>query len=82
VARWSEARYVYDVALWGGFVALAAGPEGLYLLEPALEGLRPYGLERDAGFVSALAARDDALYLIDRNGGVIRRLTLPRTEAR
>ena len=80
VAHWSEPRYAYDVALWGDLVAVAAGPEGLYLLEPAPEGLRPLGLERGAGFVSAVAARGGALYAIDRNGGVIRRLELPGRE--
>ncbi len=80
VAHWSAPRYVYDAALWGHLVAVAAGPEGLYLLELAPEGLRPVGLERDAGFVSAVAARGGALYAIDRNSGVIRRLVLPERE--
>ena len=77
VAHWSEPRYAYDAALWGDLVAVAAGPEGLYLLELGPDGLRPLGLERDAGFVSAVAAGGGVLYAIDRNGGVIRRLTPP-----
>jgi len=77
VASWSEPRYVYDVALWRDYVAAAAGPEGLYLLQPTVAGLMPIGLERDAGFVSSLAPTLEALYALDRSGGVIRRLEAP-----
>jgi hypothetical protein len=82
LAHWSEPRYAYDAALWGDVIAVAAGPEGLYLLELGPDGLRPLGLERDAGFVSAVAAAGGALYAIDRNGGVIRHLALPGREPR
>ena len=77
-AHWKEPRYVYDVALWGGRVAVAAGPEGLYVLEPTMDGLRPLGLHRDAGFVGALAVSGDVLYTLDRTGGAVRRLEPPR----
>jgi len=79
LARWSEPRYVYDVALWRDYVAAAAGPEGLYLLQPSGTGLLPIGLEREAGFVSSLAPTLEALYALDRSGGVIRRLEAPST---
>jgi hypothetical protein len=77
-AHWSEPRFVYDVALWGTYVAAAAGPEGLYLLEPAGAALDPVGLDRDAGFVTSLAAVGGVLYALDRSGGLVRRMELPQ----
>src|SRR5207302_10094999 len=76
LARWTEPRFVYDVALWGGDIYAAAGPEGLYVLRPHLDHLEAIGLARSVGFVAALAADGDALYALDRTGGVLRRIDL------
>lgn len=76
LAHWSEPRYVYDVALWGDNVYVAAGPEGLYVLRAGAGRLEPVGLARSVGFVAALAAGSDALYALDRTGGVLRRIEL------
>jgi len=74
LAHWSEPRFVYDVALWGGDMYVAAGPEGLYVLRPGVGRLEAIGLARSVGFVAALAAGSDALYALDRTGGVLRRI--------
>ena len=76
LAHWSEPRYVYDVALFGGTIYVAAGPEGLYVLRAAAGRLEAIGLARSVGFVAALAAGSDALYALDRTGGVLRRIEL------
>jgi len=76
LAHWTEPRFVYDVALWGGNVYVAAGPEGLYVLRAGVGRLEAIGLARSVGFVAALAAGTDALYALDRTGGVLRRIEL------
>jgi len=76
LAHWTEPRFAYDVALWGGNVYVAAGPEGLYVLRAGLGRLEAIGLARSAGFVAALAVGTDALYALDRTGGVLRRIEL------
>ncbi|HEX9394485.1 MAG TPA: hypothetical protein VF923_07530 [Gemmatimonadales bacterium] len=76
LAHWTEARFAYDVALWGVDIYVAAGPEGLYVLRPGLGHLEAIGLARSVGFVAALAAGSDALYALDRTGGVLRRIEL------
>lgn len=74
VANWSGARFVYDAAMRDGIAYVAGGPEGLYILR--LEGNRftPLGLSRGVGFVAAVEAGPDAIYLLDRTGAALRRL--------
>jgi hypothetical protein len=76
LAHWTEPRFVYDVALWDGNIYVAAGPEGLYVLRAGVGRLEAIGLARSVGFVAALAAGTDALYALDRTGGVLRRIEL------
>ena len=76
LAHWTESRFVYDVALWGGNIYVAAGPEGLYVLQSGLGHVRAIGLARSVGFVAALATGGDVLYALDRTGGVLRRIEL------
>lgn len=79
-AHWSEPRYVYDVALWRDSdqgppsLYVGAGPEGLYILRHDGVQLQAVGLVSNVGFVAALAAGPDALYALDRTGGVLRRI--------
>lgn len=76
-AAWSQARFAYDVALGPSAVYLAAGPEGLYVLDPNADGsLSPRGLARGLGFVAALDTDGDNLYLLDRTGGLLRRIPI------
>lgn len=77
VAQWSGARFAYDVALGPRAVYLAAGPEGLYVLSPRADGsMTALGLARNLGFVAALDADGSDLYLIDRSGGLLRRIPI------
>ena len=77
-AAWSLSRFAYDVALGGSSVYLAAGPEGLYVLEPRADGsLSPIGLARGLGFISALETEGANLLLLDRTGGLLRSNPFP-----
>lgn len=78
LGQWSGARFAYDVALRHGVIYLAAGPEGLYVLDPAPDGtLVPRGLDRHLGFVSSLHAANGELYVVDRTGRALHRVALP-----
>lgn len=79
VANWSGARFAYDATIVGSFVYVAAGPEGLYLTRLEEGRLIAVGLAREAGFVAAVEADDDSIYLLDRTGGRLRRIAA-RTE--
>jgi hypothetical protein len=74
VGNWSGARFAYDVAVAGDTVYVAAGPEGLYLLHLDATGFRSVGLSRGVGFVAAVEAGADAIYVLDRAGAALRRL--------
>lgn len=72
--NWGGARFAYDVAAVGDTVYVAAGPEGLYLLRLTAAGFQSVGLSRGIGFVAAVEAGPDAVYVLDRTGGALRRL--------
>jgi hypothetical protein len=55
-------------------VYVAAGPEGLYALRLDTGTFTPLGLARAVGFTAALEAGPDALYVLDRASGVLRRI--------
>ena len=74
IANWSGARFVYDAALRNGTTYVAGGPEGLYILRLGRDGFTPVGLSRGVGFVAAVEAGPDAIYLLDRTGTALRRL--------
>jgi hypothetical protein len=58
-------------------VYVAAGPEGLYVLRLTALGFTPVGLSRSLGFVAAVEAGPDAIYLLDRAGFTLRRVPVP-----
>lgn len=74
IANWSGARFVYDAALLGQTAYVAGGPEGLYVLRLSEGRFAPVGLSRAVGFVAAVEAGPDAIYLLDRTGAALRRL--------
>jgi hypothetical protein len=77
LANWSGARFAYDAALLHDRVYVAAGPEGLYVLRLTALGFTPVGLSRSLGFVAAVEAGPDAIYLLDRAGFALRRVPVP-----
>ena len=80
LGNWSGARFAYDVGALGDLVYVAAGPEGLYVLRFTGTGFTPVGLSRGAGFVAAVEVASDAIYALDRNGGVLRRINPVRDQ--
>lgn len=74
LTNWGGARFAYDAAVHADRVYVGAGPEGLYVLELGAEGFRALGLSRQVGFVAAVEAGPDAIYLLDRSGLMLRRV--------
>ncbi|HEX9633650.1 MAG TPA: hypothetical protein VGA02_14410 [Gemmatimonadales bacterium] len=74
IANWSGARFVYDAAWRDGTAYVAGGPEGLYILRLTSDGFTAVGLSRSVGFVAAVEAGPDAIYVLDRTGTALRRL--------
>jgi hypothetical protein len=72
--NWSGARFAYDAALTNNTAYVAAGPEGLYVLALTADGFVARGLIRQVGFVAAIEADSESVYLLDRTGGLLRRI--------
>jgi len=75
LGRWTTARFVYDVAFAGGRIFAASGVEGLYVIDASSSELTTVGLDRELGFVVALAAVGSSVYLLDRNTDTVRRVS-------
>lgn len=75
LTNWSGARFAYDVALTRGHVYLAAGPEGLYVLRLEGDRFAPVGLARNLGFIAAVETDGESVYLLDRAGRMLRRVS-------
>ena len=75
LGRWTTARFVYDVAFAGGRLFAASGVEGLYVIDPTGDDLVTVGLDRELGFVTALAAVGNDVFMLDRNTDSVRRLS-------
>lgn len=75
LARWTGARFVYDVSLVGNRLFAASGIEGVYVLS-ILGGNRLVvkGLARELGFAVALASRGGYTYILDRSTTSLRRI--------
>jgi hypothetical protein len=73
-AVWSGARFAYDVSIDGTRLFVAAGPEGVYLVDLAADGPRTFGLARSLGFASALVSHDHHTFILDRRANALRRI--------
>ncbi len=71
---WTIAHFAYDVSVDKGRLFVAAGPEGVYVLELQGGELRTLGLARSLGFASALASHDGYTYILDRRSNTLRRI--------
>jgi hypothetical protein len=78
-ARWTGARFVYDVALTGDRLYAGAGPEGVFVIDATTVPPRTVGLAFDLGFAAALLSRDGYTYILDRRTSSVRRITTPTT---
>jgi hypothetical protein len=70
---WAAARFVYDVSLSGSRMFVAAGPEGLYVLDVSAEPV-VLGLARELGFAAAVVSAGPFTYIIDRTTNSVRRI--------
>lgn len=74
LATWTTALFAYDVAFAGARLYVAAGPEGVYVLDVGTGTLRTVGLARGLGFASALATDGRYTYILDRRDNALRRI--------
>jgi hypothetical protein len=79
IARWSDARFVYDVALAGERLYAGAGPEGMFVIDVSGVPARTIGLAFDIGFAATLLSRDGYTYILDRRTSSVRRISTPTT---
>lgn len=73
-ATWSGARFAYDVSLAGSRLFVAAGPEGLYVLDITAAEPVVLGLARELGFAAAVASFGPFTYVLDRSTNSVRRI--------
>ena len=79
IARWSDARFVYDVALADGRLYAGAGPQGVFVVDVGTVPPRTIGLAFDIGFAATLLSRDGYTYILDRRTSSVRRISTPTT---
>lgn len=74
IAHWTTARFAYDVSLDGTRLFVAAGPEGVYVVDVSGSTPRTIGLARSLGFATALVSRGGRTYIVDRRENALRRI--------
>jgi len=74
VGSWTIAHFAYDVSIDKNRLFVAAGPEGVYVIDIGVSPMRTIGLARSLGFATALASRRGYTYILDRRGVVLRRV--------
>jgi len=74
VASWTIAHFAYDVSIDKHRLFVAAGPEGVYVVDLSTTPMRTLGLAHEMGFATALASRRGYTYILDRRGVVLRRV--------
>jgi len=71
---WTAAHFAYDVSIDGSRLYVAAGPEGVYLVDLSDEAPRTIGLARSLGFASAIASGNGHTFILDRRTNELRRI--------
>jgi hypothetical protein len=74
VARWTSARFAYDVSFAANRLYVAAGVDGVYVLDANTNAFTTLGLARELGFAVALASYGGYTYVLDRTTDSLRRL--------
>jgi hypothetical protein len=72
-AAWEGARFAYDVSLAGSRMFVAAGPEGLYVID-ITAAPTVVGLARELGFAAAVTSFGQYTYVLDRSTNSVRRI--------
>jgi hypothetical protein len=71
---WTAAHFAYDVSIDESRLYVAAGPEGVYLVDVSGETPRTIGLARSLGFASAIVSGDGHTFILDRRTNALRRI--------
>jgi hypothetical protein len=71
---WTGAHFAYDVSIDDGRLYVAAGPEGVYVVDLSGDAPRTIGLARSLGFASAIASHDGHTFILDRRANALRRI--------
>jgi hypothetical protein len=71
---WTAAHFAYDVSIDGERLYVAAGPEGVYLVDLTGAAPRTIGLARSLGFAAAIVSGDGHTFILDRRTNALRRI--------
>lgn len=71
---WTHARFAYDVSLDADRLFVAAGPEGVFVIDLRAPAPRALGVARGLGFATALASDRGYTYILDRRTNSLRRI--------
>jgi hypothetical protein len=71
---WTDARFAYDASIDGPRLFVAAGPEGVYIVNLSGDTTRTIGLARSLGFASAIVSHDGHTFILDRRSNALRRI--------
>jgi len=71
---WTGARFVYDALITRERLYVAAGGEGLFVLDARAPRGTVLGLARQMGFAVALGERGDYTYVLDRTAPAVHRI--------
>jgi hypothetical protein len=71
---WTAAHFAYDVSIDAERLYVAAGPEGVYLVDLSGETPRTIGLARSLGFAAAIVSGDGHTFILDRRANALRRI--------
>jgi hypothetical protein len=71
---WTVGRFAYDVSLDRSRLFIAAGPDGVYVVELHLTYIVTIGVARSLGFASTIVSRNGYTYLLDGRTNSLRRM--------
>ncbi len=71
---WTVARFTYDVSIAGSRMFVAAGPDGVYVVDLRGSALVTIGVARELGFAASIVSTDSYTYLLDGRTNALRRL--------
>jgi hypothetical protein len=71
---WTVGRFAYDVSLDGSRLFIAAGPDGVFVVELHPTYVVTIGVARDLGFASSIVSRNGYTYLLDGRTNSLRRM--------
>ncbi|MBK5188097.1 MAG: hypothetical protein JJD97_07610 [Gemmatimonadaceae bacterium] len=71
---WTTAHFAYDVSIDQSRLFVAAGPEGVYVVDLSGDAPHTIGLARSLGFASGVVSHDGHTFILDRRTNALRRI--------